>query len=145
MKNILNEKEVKVTRTVSTHPCTGKQHIKDVIEIGNKTYLVSSTETEDVGRETMVFDYDIGSSAPIYFEHYKSDKQMIQGHDRAVDYLKAGVLPSKSNDDWMRETGQSIVDVFNTVTKLEAKLKESGVEVSEDMEVDRKSINRSKN
>ena len=61
------------------------------VEVSGKEYMVSTTDTFDMGLETMVFESRNGKVTKwfdLYVNHYDTIDEAIKGHEEVVENLE---------------------------------------------------------
>lgn len=67
------------------------KQLQTFVVIDGQEYLVSTTDTFDMGLETMVFEsrnQKIVNWFDLYVRHYDTDEDAIKGHEEIVENLK---------------------------------------------------------
>lgn len=61
------------------------------VEVNGKEYMVSTTDTFDMGLETMVFESRNGKVTKwfgLYVNHYDTIDEAIKGHEEVINFLE---------------------------------------------------------
>ena len=99
--------------------------LKDYISLNDKEYYVSTTDTFDVGLETMVFEsknQTVVNWKDLYYRHYNTIDEAIKGHKDIVDNLET-ILNEGNQETWGEKFGfnpNSLEEFLNFISsKLE--------------------------
>ena len=85
------------------------KHLKDYVVVNGQEYYVSTSNTFDVGFETMVFeskDKYVTDWSEKFFKLYNTKEEAIEGHSYTINNLEK-CLEEGKNQDWVKETDVS--------------------------------------
>ena len=102
--------------------------LKDYISLNDKEYYISTTNTFDVGLETMVFEsknQSVVNWKDLYYRHYNTIDEAIKGHKDIVDNLEA-VLNEGNQETWDEKFGFNPNSLKEFLSFMSNKLEKEG-------------------
>ena len=102
--------------------------LKDYIRLKDKEYYVSTTNTFDVGLETMVFEsknQTVVNWKELYYRHYNTIDEAIKGHKDIIENLE-GLLEKGNQETWGDKFGFNPNSLEEFLNFISSKLEKEG-------------------
>ena len=102
--------------------------LKDYISLNNKEYYVSTTNTFDVGLETMVFEsknQTVVNWKELYYRHYNTIDEAIKGHKDIIENLEE-LLEKGNQETWSEKFGFNPDSLEEFLNFISSKLEKEG-------------------
>ena len=102
--------------------------LKDYISLNDKEYYVSTTNTFDVGLETMVFEsknQTVVGCKELYYSHYYTIDEAIKGHKDIIENLEE-LLEKGNQETWGDKFSFNLNSLKESLNFMSNKLEKEG-------------------
>ena len=102
--------------------------LRDYISLNDKEYYVSTTNTFDVGLETMVFEsknQTVVNWKELYYRHYNTIDEAIKGHKDIIENLEE-LLEKGNQETWSEKFGFNPDSLEEFLNFISSKLEKEG-------------------
>ena len=103
------------------------EHLKDYITVNNQQYYISTSNTIDLGLETMVFKSEnnrVINWKELFYRYYKAEDEAINGHNYVINNLEKCLKEGKTQN-WAKDTGFNPFNINFIKSMIERIEKES--------------------